>query len=264
MPGPITHLYAAFYYNVRQTEKYPAEIYLGAVSPDSINVDGLAPKEKRWPAHLRDKDLKVWLNNAREFYLNNKGKTDEAFLKGYIIHLVTDIVWDSSFNAELYEKLTADGVLNENLKEERWNELYGYEISNALDQDHNALILWSGCLEEMDPIVIDSPTSTLDILPTLSNLFGVEYDSRLMVGRDVFSTDEAIIFFGGAGSWKTEKGTYSSRNNKFTPAEGVEVEDGYVKRINTIVRNKISYCKNVAKYDYFNYVADALKDAKGE
>ena len=112
MPGPITHLYAAFYYNVRQTEKYPAEIYLGAVSPDSINVDGLAPKEKRWPAHLRDKDLKVWLNNAREFYLNNKGKTDEAFLKGYIIHLVTDIVWDSSFNAELYEKLTADGVLN--------------------------------------------------------------------------------------------------------------------------------------------------------
>ena len=86
---------------------------------------------------------------------------------------------------------------------------------------------------------------------------------RLMVGRDVFSTDEAIIFFGGAGSWKTEKGTYSSRNGKFTPAEGVEVEDGYVKRINTIVRNKISYCKDVAKYDYFNYVSEALKELEG-
>ena len=140
MPGPITHLYAAFYYNVRQTEKYPAEIYLGAVSPDSINVDGLAPKEKRWPAHLRDKDLKVWLNNAREFYLNNKGKTDEAFLKGYIIHLVTDIVWDSSFNAELYEKLTADGVLNENLKEERWNELYGYEQTQVGSNWYNEVL----------------------------------------------------------------------------------------------------------------------------
>ncbi len=127
MPGPITHLNAAYYYNVRQPEKYPAEIYLGAVSPDSVNVDGLAPKEKRWPAHLRDSDLKVWLNNAREFYENNKSKTDKAFLKGYILHLVTDIVWDAYFNDAIYEKLLSSGVKKENLKEERWNELYGYE-----------------------------------------------------------------------------------------------------------------------------------------
>ena len=147
--------------------------------------------------------------------------------------------------------------------EEYLDELFGETCDSEFVRDQNALVIWSGCVEDMN-IEVSAPTYSLDILPTLSNLFGVEYDSRLMVGRDVFSTDEAIIFFGGAGSWKTEKGTYSSRNNKFTPAEGVEVEDGYVKRINTIVRNKISYCKNVAKYDYFNYVADALKDAKGE
>lgn len=127
MPGPITHLQAAFYYNVRQIKKYPAEIYLGSVSPDSVNVDGLAPKEKRWPAHLRDADLKVWLENARKFYADNKGKTDEAFLRGYIIHLVTDIVWDAYFNDEIYEKLVSVGISRENLKDERWNELYGYE-----------------------------------------------------------------------------------------------------------------------------------------
>ena len=147
--------------------------------------------------------------------------------------------------------------------EEYLDELFGETCDSEFVRDQNALVIWSGCVEDMN-IEVSAPTYSLDILPTLSNLFGVEYDSRLMVGRDVFSTDEAIIFFGGAGSWKTEKGTYSSRNNKFTPAEGVEVEDGYVKRINTIVRNKISYCKNVAKYDYFNYVADALKDARGE
>lgn len=127
MPGPITHLQAAYYYNVRQEKKYPAEIYLGSISPDSVNVNGFAPKEKRWPAHLRDADLKVWLKNAREFYVNNKGKTDEAFLRGYIIHLVTDIVWDAYFNDEIYKKLVSVGVNYENLKDERWNELYGYE-----------------------------------------------------------------------------------------------------------------------------------------
>lgn len=127
MPGPITHLQAAFYYNVRQEKKYPAEIYLGSISPDSVNVDGLAPKEKRWPAHLRDANLNVWLKNAQDFYNVNKGKTDEAFLRGYIIHLVTDIVWDMYFNNEVYKKLLSVGVNKENLKDERWNELYGYE-----------------------------------------------------------------------------------------------------------------------------------------
>ena len=127
MPGPITHLQAAYYYNVRQEKKYPAEIYLGSISPDSVNVGGFAPKEKRWPAHLRDADLKIWLKNAREFYADNKGKTDEAFLRGYIIHLVTDIAWDMYFNDKIYKSLLSVGVSRENLKDERWNELYGYE-----------------------------------------------------------------------------------------------------------------------------------------
>ncbi len=139
------------------------------------------------------------------------------------------------------------------------NELFGEVCDSEFVRDQNNLIIWSGCVEDMD-IVVDAPTYSLDILPTLSNLFGLEYDSRLMVGRDVFSTEEAIIFFGGAGSWKTELGTYSSRNGKFTPAEGVEVPDGYVDRINAIVRNKITFCRSVAKYDYFNYIAAALEE----
>ena len=34
---------------------------------------------------------------------------------------------------------------------------------------------------------------SLDILPTLSNLFGLNYDSRLLVGRDVFSDTVSVI-----------------------------------------------------------------------
>ncbi len=140
MPGPIIHLRAAYYYNVRQNDKLSGEIYLGAVSPDSVNVGGFASKEKRWPAHLRDGNLRVWLNNAKEFYRANTGKTDEAFLRGYIIHIVTDIVWDARFNAELYERLMSDGVQKENLKAERWNELYGYEQTQVGKPWYNEVI----------------------------------------------------------------------------------------------------------------------------
>lgn len=139
------------------------------------------------------------------------------------------------------------------------NELYGYKYKNDLERDHNALIIWSGCIEDMD-LEVKEPVYSLDIVPTLSNLFGLEYDSRLLVGRDVFSDAEAIVLTQNA-SWKTVKGVYNSDNKKFTPAEGVEVEEGYVDRINKIVSNKITYSRELAAVDYFDYVSDALKEA---
>jgi len=131
-------------------------------------------------------------------------------------------------------------------------ELYGYDPKNVIERDHNALILWSGCLEDKN-IVIEEPVYSLDILPTLSNLFGVTYDSRLIVGRDVFSDAEPIVLWYNY-TWKTDKGCYDSAKRTFTPVEGVEVEDGYVERISDIVYNKIYYSREVQNVDYFNYL----------
>ena len=127
MPGPITHLETAYYYNKMCGYPFGGELYLGSISPDSVNVKGHALRQKRWPAHLRDADLDRWQSNATEFYQENKGKVDEAFLRGYIIHILTDIVWDRAFDMPLYNLLHDAGVPNEHLKHERWNEIYGYE-----------------------------------------------------------------------------------------------------------------------------------------
>ncbi len=135
-------------------------------------------------------------------------------------------------------------------------ELYGYDPKNHVERDHNALILWSGCIEELD-LVVEEPTYSLDILPTLSNLFGVEYDSRLLVGRDVFSEAEPIVLWYDY-TWKTDKGIYNSENRTFTPAEGVEVDDAYVRRIQDIVYNKIYYSREAQNTDYFNYLWEAM------
>lgn len=136
------------------------------------------------------------------------------------------------------------------------SELFGQPCDSRFVRDQNALIIWSGCLEDMD-IVVGDPVSSLDLLPTLSNLFGVEYDSRLLPGRDVFS-DTAPLVFWPDYSWKTDKGTYNSSNRTFTPNEGVTVDDGYVDRISSQVKNKLTYSKSVQKEDYFNYVVKAL------
>ena len=138
------------------------------------------------------------------------------------------------------------------------SELYGYNVTNLIQRDHNRLIMWSGCLEDEleydEPIVIDSPTFSLDILPTLLNLYGIEFDSRVLVGRDVFSNREALIFDLNH-DWKTDKGTYIAGSDSFTPAEGAgEVDSSYISRMNSIVTNKINYCSDVITYDYYRHL----------
>ena len=136
-------------------------------------------------------------------------------------------------------------------------EMYGYDPKTLAERDHNALIIWSGSIEDRD-LTIEEPVYSLDILPTLSNLFGVEYDSRLLVGRDVFSDAEPIVLW-YSYSWKTDKGYYDAEKGKFYPNEGIEVDDAYIERIKNIVYNKIYYSREVQHVDYFNYLKDEIK-----
>ena len=134
--------------------------------------------------------------------------------------------------------------------------LIGQPVKDSFIRDKSALIIWSGCLEDMD-LQIDDPVMSLDILPTLSNLFGVKYDSRLMCGRDVLSDQEPLAFWLD-GSWKTDKGSYDGNTGVFTPAEGVQVDEAYIKNIKAIISNKQKFSKAVSYYNYFNYITPAL------
>jgi arylsulfatase A-like enzyme len=137
------------------------------------------------------------------------------------------------------------------LDEPYLEELYGFDVKNKFDRDHNRLIIWSGCLEDREPIVVDEPTGVLDILPTLSNLFGTEFDSRLFPGRDVFS-DAPVLVFNMSYDWKTEYGTYIASKNKFYPvSDDLVIPDSYVSAIKQIVKNKVRYCELVLDSDYF-------------
>ena len=128
-------------------------------------------------------------------------------------------------------------------------ELYGHPVKSCFDRDQTALIIWSGSIEGMN-LQVDAPTMSLDILPTLSNLFGVEYDSRLMVGRDVFSDQMPLVLW-TEYSWKTELATYNGVTGEFLPAEGADVGEEYREQIAAIVRNKITFSDVVLDYDYY-------------
>lgn len=136
-------------------------------------------------------------------------------------------------------------------------ELYGFDPKTNAEKDRNTLIIWSPCLENMG-VVVEKPVYSLDILPTISNLFGVAYDSRFLVGRDALSEAEPLVLWPDY-SWKTEKGYYDGLTGVFTPDKGQSADDDYIERIKVLVQNRIHYSREVLERDYFNYLAKVMQ-----
>ena len=137
-------------------------------------------------------------------------------------------------------------------------DLYGGKYDGHTGQDHNSWLLWSTCLEEGGELAeysckVKTPTYSLDIVPTLSNLFGLEYDSRLMIGRDVFSDQKPLVIWNDY-SWLTDKGFYDSHSGQFKAKKDVKVDDDYVDKMSTIVRNRINFSDQMLMNDYYNYL----------
>lgn len=129
-----------------------------------------------------------------------------------------------------------------------YSELAGHELERNFEVYKNSLIIWNSAME--NPIIIDKPCYSLDILPTLSNLFGLEYDSRLLMGSDILSDSEGLVLFRNF-SWLTEKGAYDATTNTFTASEGSDADAEYVSRMSRMVKDKVEYSEAVLQNDYY-------------
>ena len=147
---------------------------------------------------------------------------------------------------------------------------YYAELSGVADNEsrtsryRNTLILWCGSMEE--PVVVDTPCSSIDIVPTLYNLFGISYDSRLLSGKDVLDTTvepgqvstamPIVVFpsYGNGRSWITNAGIYEAADDQFHPFPGVEVSDSYVTDVSNLVSDRWSFSRMLLEYDYFRHI----------
>jgi len=141
--------------------------------------------------------------------------------------------------------------LVENQDKDYFNELAGHELEKNFEYYKSCLVMYCSSIEE--PIIISEPTYSLDILPTLLNLFGIDFDSRLFTGRDVLSDAAPLVIFPN-GSFITNLGRYNASKGTWYPLDGAEVPDGYVSAMSKIVRNKIAIAKNIQEYDYFAHL----------
>lgn len=101
-----------------------------------------------------------------------------------------------------------------------------------------------------EPVHVDKYCSSLDILPTLSNLFGLEYDSRLMMGSDILSGEPALVIFANY-SFINAAGWYDSTTDTFTRWDGAEPDPQEVADMVADVQNRVAYSAVVLDYDYY-------------
>ena len=142
-----------------------------------------------------------------------------------------------------------------------YNELRGVVDSERdTDRYRNALVLWCGGME--NAVTVTEPCSAVDIVPTLSNLFGLEYDSRLLSGRDVLdkgydagsasgSIPLVILPTSSGNSWATAAGVFEASTRTFNARPGVTVEEDYVSRVNHIVALQYNYAQQLIARDYY-------------
>ena len=163
---------------------------------------------------------------------------------------------------ELLNKLEADGKLDDTvivlsadhypygLTTDQISEVMNIEDSK-FDVHKNNLVIWSSTMKE--PIEINKYGESLDILPTVLNLFGIDFDSRLLMGRDLLSNSDGLVIFNDR-SWITNKGKYNASTKVFTPFNNEQVDEDYIESINTKVYNKFVISKNILETNYYKYV----------
>lgn len=140
------------------------------------------------------------------------------------------------------------------LEMDKLEELAGKELEGTLDLYRNSLILWNS---KMETVKIEKTCSALDLLPTLYNLFGFEYDSRLFAGKDMLSDSESLVVFSDR-SFITDKVIYNSESGEKVSRTGEPVDETYFEQMKTAVKGLFEYSAGILNGDFYRYVDQAV------
>ncbi len=238
---------------------------------------------KPWPQsdlEMIDATFDLYSDNERfmTYYMSISGHLEYNFGGNNMAYrnkdLVNDLPYSNAIKAyiasqveldkaleSLINKLEEKGILDETvivlstdhypygLKTSEMKEVMDIE-DDKIDSHKNHLIIWNKQIDK--PIEVNNYSSSLDILPTILNMFGITYDSRLLMGTDIFSDNEKVVIFNDR-SWITEYGKYNATKDSFIPFKE-SIPENYIETINNVVYNKYVISKNILETDYYKYV----------
>lgn len=186
----------------------------------------------------------------------NKSKVKNLNYKDSIkAYYATQIEFDKAIE-ELLNELEESGKLDDTLiviapdhypyglTTKDMNTVSRIDRTDKFENYHTSLIMYNPKIENK---VVDKVISGIDILPTIYNLFGIDYDSRLLMGSDIFSNTEHIVILSDR-SFITSKGKYNSITGEFS---NPNVSKEYIDNINKIINEKFKMSSLILEKDYY-------------
>ena len=131
-----------------------------------------------------------------------------------------------------------------------------YSIEERYENERVPFVIWSN---DIEATTYTQYTSYVNLLPTVANLFNLDYDSRFSTGQDLFSNKYESITIFADGSWKNEYAFYNASNDNITYYTDKVYSIEEIIAINEKVNNKIKYSNLAIQHDYFNYLYKNIK-----
>lgn len=211
-------------------------------------IDYLSKQEKNFFAYL------ITLSSHTPFYDIYGNLTHEDILMRYIksikyfdeaFGIFLDIFEKSSMADNTVLMLYGDhfglSYFNDNEKE-LFKKYFGYNYS-IKDMMNIPLIIYNKNLEKN---IIDNMCSQIDILPTILNLWGVDYYGDYIFGNDIFTKEDDEVFLAGylnRNSFFTKGGIFmtdvdeSFENGKYISLGDEKIDEEFLQK-------KFTRCKN--------------------
>lgn len=200
-----------------------------------------------------------------ESLLSGKGYSDEA-----VAYVAAQMELDKALEY-LMDKLEEAGKLDNTLfivapdhypyglSDGVYNELAGKDIEDDDFELHrNQFGIWSSSMKK--PVVTNKLCASIDILPTVLNLLGADFDSRLLAGRNILSDSDELVIFADQ-SFITDKIKYDAATGETTYlVPESQVPDGYLDSMIAEVENRLYISDEVIDTDYFSFVYGKSSD----
>ena len=137
------------------------------------------------------------------------------------------------------------------LTDQQYGELMGEEI-DSFSKFKSSLLFWVGGMEE--PIIVDEYCCNADVLPTILNLWGFDYDSLMLAGTDVFSDGPHMAILSDS-SFFTDKVWFSAETGEFRYlVEEESLPGDYVEKMIRQIETKRTVSVDILNSAYYNYI----------
>ncbi len=142
------------------------------------------------------------------------------------------------------------GISNKNL-----NKVLPYDTAEDMNAERVPLVIYNS---ELEGQVFSQYTTYINILPTIANLFGLDYDPRLYIGTDLFDENYQSLAVFADGSWKNEHAYYDAAKMKVKYYSSFTYSEEEIKKINDDIADYVSVSNKIITSGYFERLEKKL------